>query len=83
MFMATLVYTRNTYWIRHFQRRGLLRQSRRLGQRIQSRRIFTDATPTAAAAVFVGPPMRSLVQHYIDSRSIAWAEMAAALKGVI
>lgn len=81
--LATLIYARNTYWIRYFIRRGLLRQPRRLAQRIQSRQLFTDATPTSAAAVFLGPPRLALVQHYTDHRAIVWAEMAAALRGVI
>jgi ribonuclease HI len=83
MFLATLVYNRNVYWIRRFQTAGLLRRPRSLTQRLISKHIYTDATPTTIAAVFMGPPRIALVQHFTTPRNIAWAEMAAALKGLI
>lgn len=48
-----------------------------------SRQLYTDATPTAVAAYAVGQPPASVAQHYCDSRPIAFAEMATALKGLI
>jgi hypothetical protein len=50
---------------------------------LRSVQLYTDATPTSAAAVFLGPPRKSMVQHYTDARNIAFAEMVAALKGLI
>jgi hypothetical protein len=42
-----------------------------------------DATPTSVAAVAVGPPWKAMVQHYVDHCTIAYMEMAAALKRLI
>jgi hypothetical protein len=50
---------------------------------LRSGQLYTDAAPTSTAAVHLGPPRRSTVQHYTDARNIAYAEMAAALKGLI
>jgi hypothetical protein len=83
MFLATLIHNKNTFWIRRFQAAGLLRRPRSLFQRLTSKQIYTDATPTSIAAVCMGPPRTALVQRFTSPRSIAWAEMAAALKGLI
>jgi ribonuclease HI len=47
-----------------------------------SRQLYTDATPTSIAAVYLGTPRVSMVQHFMDSRQITVAEMAAALRGL-
>jgi hypothetical protein len=83
VFLATLVYSRNTLWIHRFKAAGFLRKPRSLAQRLISKHIYTDATPTTIAAVYMGPPRVALVQRFTSPRNIAWTEMAAALKGAI
>jgi ribonuclease HI len=82
-FLATLVFQRSGYWIRRFQQHGFLQRPRRLLAPLLSRQLYTDATPASSAAVFLGPPRREIWQQYTDHRPIAYAEMAAALKGLI
>jgi hypothetical protein len=83
MFLATLILNRNTYWIRKFQVTRTLHQPRKLAPRLQSRQLHTDATPHAAAAVFVGPPKMAFTFPFLEPRAIAWAEMTAAIEGII
>jgi hypothetical protein len=82
-FLSTLIYQRSTYWLQILHQKGLLQQPRRLQPPLVSRQIYTDATPSSAAAVFLGPPRQSIQQHFQDSRPIAFAEMAAALWGLM
>jgi ribonuclease HI len=83
-FLATLIYQRSGYWIHRFHQHKLLHQPRKLVPPLISRQLYTDATPaSSAAAVFVGPPRQTTAQQYTDHRPIAYAEMAAALKGII
>jgi ribonuclease HI len=81
-FLSSLIYQRSAYWIHRFHRLGLLHQPRTLSPPLLSRQLYTDATPSSAAAVFVGPPQQTMVQFYSDHRPIAFAEMAAALLGL-
>jgi ribonuclease HI len=82
-FLSTLIYQRSTYWPHVLHAKGFLRQPRKLQVPLLSRQLYTDATPTSAAAVFVGPPQQSIHQEFQDSRPIAFAEMAAALWGLL
>jgi hypothetical protein len=82
-FLATMIYHRSGYWIQTFHRRGFLQRPRRLQPPLLSRQLYTDATPTSSAAVFLGPPRMEIAQQYTDSRPIAFAEMAAALWGLL
>jgi hypothetical protein len=50
---------------------------------LRSRTLYVDATPTSMAAYFVGPPLRTYQCFYTDNKPIAWAEMVAALAGLI
>jgi hypothetical protein len=81
--MATIIHNRNTYWIARFKEAGLLRQPRKLAPRLLSRQLHTDATPHTAAAVFLGPPKMAITFPLRPPRQIAWAEMSAAIEGVI
>jgi ribonuclease HI len=45
--------------------------------------LYVDATPTSIAALAPGTPTWSMVQNYTDTRQIAFAEMAAAIVGLI
>jgi hypothetical protein len=83
LFLALLIMDRSTYWIQRLAAVRLLHQPRSLAVPLYSRTLYTDATPTSIAAVTPGPPLGSTVQHYVDSRPIAFAEMAAALRGLI
>jgi hypothetical protein len=83
LFVASLITQRSTFWLAVLQRCGILQQPRRLQQPLRSQTLYTDATPTAVAAISPRPQYRSMVQHYTDRRPIAFAEMAAALKGLL
>jgi hypothetical protein len=83
LFTAMLITHHSTYWLAVLEKCGILRQPRILQQPLYSRVLYTDATPTSVAAFSPRPTPTSMVQHYTDSRNIAFAEMAAALKGLI
>lgn len=81
-FLASLIPYRCVYRVLKFLTLDLLRRPRLLCP-LLSRPLFTDATPSSIAAVAVGPPRASMVQHYTDCRQIAIPEMAAALRGLL
>jgi hypothetical protein len=82
LFMATLIYNRNTFWIFHFHQHRHIHQPRQMGQRLIPRQLYTDATPTRAA-VFLGPPKLAYTYPIQPPRQIAWAETSAAIEGII
>jgi hypothetical protein len=45
--------------------------------------VYADATPTSIGVYWPGPPPRFLYREYEDSRTIAFAELAAALVALI
>jgi hypothetical protein len=82
MFLATLILQRSTYWIKlfHYYR---LHQPRRIRMPLASRLLYTDATPSSTVAFAPGPPPRGQAQFYTDIRPIAFAEIAAAISGLL
>jgi hypothetical protein len=81
-FLATLIAHRVVYWITRLHRLNLLQYPRTMRPPLRSIALYKDATPTSVAAVIPGPP-RAIVQHYTDTRTIAFTEMAAALRGLL
>jgi ribonuclease HI len=82
-FIASHIRDRSTYWARTLLQKGALRQPRRLKPALQGLVLHTDATPTSLAAVIPGTPPSQLYCQYDDTTPIAFAEMAAALAGLL
>lgn len=73
----------DTYWLRVLNNTRTLHAARPLQPPLLSRVLHVDATPSSVSAVFLGPPQVSMVRHYDDVRPIAFAEMAAAIIGLL
>jgi hypothetical protein len=82
-FLATLIPFRVVYWIAHLHRHNLLHHRRAMRPPLRSVALYTHATTSSVAAVIAGQPMHTMVQHYTDTRTIAFAEMTAALRGLL
>jgi hypothetical protein len=82
-FLASTILQRSTYWARYWISSGLIHVPRRLTPPLQPRQLYFDEIPHFTAAVTVGPPRLAMVYRYSDARPIAFAEMAAALQGLL
>ena len=61
---------------------NILQSERRLQPPLSSCDLYTDATLSSAAAFIAPQPTSSLATAYSDTKPIAWAEMAMAMKGL-
>jgi hypothetical protein len=82
-FVATLLRQTETYWMRWLHHYELLEHPRRLQSPLRSVHLYTDTTPTSIGILWPGPPQRQLHRAYQDYKPIAFAEMAAALLGLL
>jgi hypothetical protein len=83
MYIATLILSRDTYWVRWVLKNQLLQRLRRLAAPTNSVIVYSDATPSTIGVFWPGPPARFTYRDYIDERPIAFAEVAAALVALI
>jgi hypothetical protein len=81
-FLATTILQRAVYWLQRLHQRKVLAQPRLLRTPLKSRILYTDATPSQAAALAPGDTPWTFSRHYEDVRPIAFAEMAAAIIGL-
>jgi hypothetical protein len=82
-FLATDIFNRETFWMTVLRQQELLQHSRRQREPLRSTVLCTDATPMSLATFTPGPPLVQLTRLYDDQRHIAFAEMAAAIVGLI
>jgi hypothetical protein len=82
-FFVTNIYQRNTFWLHQLHHSRVLQQPRRLQQPQRSVMLYTNATPTSMAGMTTEHPLRSFLRQYEDRTPIAFAEMAAAMAGLV
>jgi hypothetical protein len=83
MFIATLILQRDTYWARWMFRNKLLQQPRKLQPPLRSQMVYTDATPSSIGVLWPELLRRYLHRSYNGRKPIAFAELAAALVGLV